>query len=113
MYLKTCLLILLCLGLVQARVHRNIPNLFRKGFREELQVREALKCYSCHGSSSSDCEKKEKECKQDNPVCMKATKSGSAYILQCASMEYYKQSVEDCSDGTCIVTKCETSLCNV
>ncbi|RMX41095.1 hypothetical protein pdam_00003244 [Pocillopora damicornis] len=111
MYLKTCLLILLCLGLIQARVYRKIPKLFRKGPAEELQVREVLKCYSCHGSNADTCDKKEKVCKQDY-VCMKAEIPGYAYILQCASQAYYEQSVKDCSGGTCDVEKCDTSLCN-
>ncbi|KAL9984281.1 hypothetical protein ACROYT_G006556 [Oculina patagonica] len=114
MYLRTCLLIVLTIGIVQAKVYRRLPNFWAHA-REELvkepQVREEeFKCYSCLAGSKETCVKKEKVCKQESPVCMTAT--GMGYILQCADMEYYNQSKKDCEDFDCEVSYCTESLCN-
>ncbi|KAJ7379001.1 hypothetical protein OS493_018795 [Desmophyllum pertusum] len=108
MYLKTYLMIVLFIGVIQAKVYRKIPSVWAREELKELQPRAPFKCYSCLSGSKEACP--EKECKQKDPVCLTVT--GMGYILQCADMKYYFDAKKDCKDFGCEVAFCTESLCN-
>ncbi|KAJ7379002.1 hypothetical protein OS493_018796 [Desmophyllum pertusum] len=110
MYLKTYLMIVLFIGVIQAKVYRKIPSVWAREELKELQPRAPFKCYSCTSGSKEACVKKEKECKQENPICLTAT--GMAYVLQCTDVAYYNTAKKDCEDFNCEVAYCTESLCN-
>ena len=71
---------------------------------------EEFKCYSCHTNKKENCVKRERVCKQEEPICLEII-GVYGYVLQCSDMEYYNQATQDCEDF-CEVEYCTESLCN-
>lgn len=69
-----------------------------------------FKCRSCFVSKKEKCGDDEEVCEQENPICLTTTAFG--YVIECATMELYKKTKEDCDIFHCDVSYCTESMCN-